>query len=215
MKIALRGKKEIIQEWSNIVSSGQVIKEFKSIDSSLNLNDFDVVFDLDFENHPQDAAHYLNLNCKVFLSSVCVNLYEYFPKEEVYGINALPTMIGRKLLEICGTKGESEEVTDLVKKLGWEAPEWVDCRAGLVTPRIICMIINEAYYTVQEGTANREDIDKGMKLGTAYPKGPFEWSKEIGITNVYKVLEAMYKDTQEERYKICPLLKKEYLQERS
>ena len=65
--------------------------------------------------------------------------------------------------------------------------------------------------TVQEGTATREDIDIGMKLGTNYPKGPFEWLNEIGIENVYKVLEAIYQDTKEERYKICPLLKEEYL----
>jgi 3-hydroxybutyryl-CoA dehydrogenase len=74
------------------------------------------------------------------------------------------------------------------------------------------MIINEAFFTVQEGTASREDIDTGMKLGTAYPKGPFEWMNEVGIENVYLALEAIYNDTKDGRYKICPLLKKEYLQ---
>ena len=74
------------------------------------------------------------------------------------------------------------------------------------------MIINEAYFTVQEGTATREDIDLGMRLGTAYPKGPFAWSQEIGLDHVYETLEAMYEDTKDERYKICPMLKTEYLQ---
>jgi 3-hydroxybutyryl-CoA dehydrogenase len=50
-----------------------------------------------------------------------------------------------------------------------------------------------------------------MKLGTNYPLGPFEWAKKIGIENVYLVLDSVYKDTKDERYKICPLLKKEYL----
>jgi 3-hydroxybutyryl-CoA dehydrogenase len=84
-------------------------------------------------------------------------------------------------------------------------------RVGLVTPRVICMIINEAFYTVQEGTASKKDIDIAMKLGTNYPLGPFEWAKKIGIENVYLVLDSVYKDTKDERYKICPLLKKEYL----
>ena len=212
MKIAIRGKKELIEEWQMIVSSEHDILEFEDIDSSLKLDGFDVVFDLDFENHLEDASHFEKTNATVFLSSVCVNLFTYFPDGEVYGINALPTMIGRNLLEVCGTKGESDKVTASIKSLGWDDAEWVDCRVGLVTPRIICMIINEAYYTVQEGTANREDIDKGMKLGTAYPKGPFEWSKEIGVGNVYRVLDSVWEDTREERYKICPLLKKEYLQ---
>lgn len=73
------------------------------------------------------------------------------------------------------------------------------------------MIINEAYFTVQEGTASKTDIDLGMKLGTAYPKGPFEWCEEIGIANVYETLAALYEDTGDERYKICPMLKTEYL----
>jgi len=212
MRIALRGKKRQIEEWSKIVSSRHDILEFEGIDSSLDLNVFDLVFDLDFENHTQDAMYYLNTTATVFLSSVCVNLYSYFPDAEIYGINALPTMLGRNLLEVCGTKGKKRDITEIIKSLGWEDAEWVDCRVGLVTPRIICMIINEAYYTVQEGTANREDIDKGMKLGTAYPKGPFEWCGELGVVNVYRVLESIWEDTREERYKVCPLLKKEYLQ---
>lgn len=87
----------------------------------------------------------------------------------------------------------------------------VDDRVGMVTPRVISMIINEAYYVVQEGTASREDIDLAMKSGTNYPYGPFEWIRRIGIKHIYEVLEAVYEDTKDERYKICPLLKKEYL----
>ena len=89
--------------------------------------------------------------------------------------------------------------------------EIVDDRVGMVTPRVIALIINEAFYTVQEGTATKKDIDLGMKLGTNYPNGPFEWCKKIGIQNIYELLEAMYEDTKDERYKISPALKKEYL----
>jgi len=52
----------------------------------------------------------------------------------------------------------------------------VDDRIGLVTPRVVCMIINEAYSTILEGTATWEDVDLGMKLGSNYPFGPLEWS---------------------------------------
>ena len=91
----------------------------------------------------------------------------------------------------------------------------VDDKVGLVTPRVIAMIINEAYYTNEEGTAERDDIDLAMKLGTNYPIGPFEWCKRIGVANVYEILLAIYEDTNDERYKICPALKKEYLEELS
>jgi 3-hydroxybutyryl-CoA dehydrogenase len=88
----------------------------------------------------------------------------------------------------------------------------VEDRVGLVTPRVICMIINEAYYTTMEGTATREDIDMAMKLGTNYPYGPFEWCKRIGIKHVYELLEALYEDTKDERYKIRKRFRKENLQ---
>ena len=60
-------------------------------------------------------------------------------------------------------------------------------------------------------TASEEDIDLAMKLGTNYPYGPFEWARKIGIKHIYEILEALYEDTKDERYKISPLLKKEFL----
>ena len=87
----------------------------------------------------------------------------------------------------------------------------VEDRVGMVKPRVIFMIINEACYTLQEGTASIEDIDTSMKLGTNYPYGPFEWCDKIGITAVFETLAALYEDTKDERYKICPLLKTKYL----
>lgn len=211
MKIAVRGNLKRLEEWRSIISSDHSITEFEDINSSIDLSTFDAIFDLNFEDHLEDASNYNEVTTPLFLSSVTVNLYEFFPKKTVYGINALPTMIGRNTLEICSTSENSDAITDICKSIGWENVEWVDCRVGMVTPRIISMIINEAYYTVQEGTANRDDIDKGMKLGTAYPKGPFQWCSEMGLSNVYSVLDAMWNDTREERYKICPLLKSEYL----
>jgi len=83
----------------------------------------------------------------------------------------------------------------------------------MITPRVVCMIINEAFYTVQEGTATEGDIDQAMKLGTNYPHGPFEWCDKIGLNDVYETLEALYQDTHDERYKICSLLKQRYLRQ--
>ena len=86
----------------------------------------------------------------------------------------------------------------------------VEDRVGMVSARVICMIINEAYNTFGEGTASKEDINLAMKLGTNYPLGPFEWCTEIGVRNVYELLEAIFRDTNDERYRIAPELVKEY-----
>lgn len=132
-------------------------------------------------------------------------------KGKIFGFNGLPTFLLLPVIEISVCKKEDEE--DLKKLAAEIAFDYlvVDDRVGLVTPRIVCMIINEAYYTVQEGTASKTDIDLAMKLGTNYPFGPFAWCEQIGLHNVYELLEAVYEDTRDERYKICPLLKKEYL----
>jgi 3-hydroxybutyryl-CoA dehydrogenase len=68
------------------------------------------------------------------------------------------------------------------------------------------MIINEAYLTLEEGIASREDIDLAMKLGTNYPYGPFEWADRIGLGNVVRVLRGAQKETGDERYEVCRLL---------
>jgi 3-hydroxybutyryl-CoA dehydrogenase len=79
----------------------------------------------------------------------------------------------------------------------------------MITPRILFMIINEAFYTLQEGTASKEDIDIAMKLGTNYPFGPFEWCDKIGVEEVVSLLDRMYEDTHDERYKVCALMRTE------
>ncbi|MEM9298321.1 MAG: 3-hydroxyacyl-CoA dehydrogenase family protein [Bacteroidota bacterium] len=104
----------------------------------------------------------------------------------------------------------SDSLAGAMDVLGVDYLEVAD-RVGMVTPRVIAMIINEAFYTLQEGTATKEDIDLGMKLGTNYPYGPFEWMEKIGVQNVYELLESLFEDTKDQRYKISPLLKRDYL----
>ena len=181
------------------------------------IEDVDVVFDFIIDESPEQFEIYTNYKGVFFLNTVKISLAElsYSVNHEmvctVFGFNGLPTMFNKSLLEVSLLKSEDQKVIDQTcLNLNTEYT-LVDDRVGLVTPRVVCMIINEAYYTVQEKTASREDIDMAMKLGTNYPFGPFEWCERIGIKNVYETLEAVYEDTKDERYKICPMLKKEYL----
>jgi 3-hydroxybutyryl-CoA dehydrogenase len=129
----------------------------------------------------------------------------------VAGMNTLPWFIENPRWEISfgrnADKGPFEKWAQEMKTDFLEVRD----RVGMITPRVVCMIINEACYTLMEGTATQEDIDKGMKLGTNYPWGPFEWCDRIGIKDVYETLEAVWDDTHDPRYKICPLLKTKYL----
>ncbi|WP_296619711.1 3-hydroxyacyl-CoA dehydrogenase family protein [Marivirga sp.] len=177
----------------------------------------DVVFDFFIAEEPEALTFYeqrpdLTIFTNMAMSSFGnLKIYQHNTQNTVFGFNGLPTFINRSVLE-CSLQDENdkEKLNLLCGKLATDF-EIVEDRVGMITPRIICMIINEAYYTVQEGTAERKDIDLGMKLGTNYPFGPFEWCEMIGLEKVYELLEAIYDDTKEERYKICPKLRKEYL----
>lgn len=70
--------------------------------------------------------------------------------------------------------------------------------AGLIAPRILCTLINEAAYTIAGGVAMAADIDTAMKLGTNYPLGPAEWAQKIGFAEVKSVLDSMA--VENERY---------------
>lgn len=180
----------------------------------------DLVFDFILDEEPFQVEIYLNKpNINVFINTSkislaeLVNLAGHQIKGHLFGFSGMPTFLNRSTFEVSVLKPTDVPiVSQLIQRLGTEFLI-VDDRVGLVTPRIICMIINEAYYTVQEGTATRDDIDMAMKLGTNYPYGPFEWCRRITVKHVYELLESVYEDTHDERYKICPLLKKEYLKE--
>src|SRR5215210_7315794 len=60
-----------------------------------------------------------------------------------------------------------------------------------VALRVISCIVNEAFLTLQEGVATAEDIDRAMKLGANYPKGPFEWAEEIGAGRILDTLDSL------------------------
>ncbi len=220
MKILARGSKNRIKELKEKLEG--VSCEITEIDDSdvlsANLHDYHIIFDLKFDEKKDQIKYYAGLkNTVVFVCAVKQQLaqaiFEFGRPIEciLVGINSLPTFINRSLAELSFSYASNEtSVQTVMEKLKWEY-KVVEDRVGMITPRIIFMIINEACYTLQEGTASISDIDTSMKLGTNYPFGPFEWANKIGIKHVYETLEAIYQDTHEARYKICPLLKTKYL----
>ena len=81
---------------------------------------------------------------------------------------------------------------------------------GLVSAKIIAMIINEAYFALGDDVSSKTAIDIAMKLGTNYPYGPFEWSEKIGIHNIYLLLKKL--SLMDTRYQPAPILLTEAIQ---
>jgi 3-hydroxybutyryl-CoA dehydrogenase len=75
-----------------------------------------------------------------------------------------------------------------------------------VLPRIVCQVINECAFALGEGTGSAADIDAGMVLGLSHPRGPLEWADEIGLDHVLAVLDGLWSEYREERYRPAPAL---------
>ncbi|MFT6969853.1 MAG: 3-hydroxybutyryl-CoA dehydrogenase [Roseivirga sp.] len=217
MKILVIGSEQNINEFKLKFNNLTDCEFQQDYNFETDLTKIDLVFDFFIADSPEQFEifnQYEGLN--LFVNAPKISLTELaFYQEDVicnlFGFNGLPTFLDRSILEVSILNEENTLLLQgICKELGTDF-EIIEDRVGMVSPRVIFMIINEAFFTLQEGTANRADIDTGMKLGTNYPLGPFEWSERIGIQNIYETLEALYEDTKEERYKICPLLKKEYL----
>jgi 3-hydroxybutyryl-CoA dehydrogenase len=219
MKILLIGDPNRVNEMRTRLSLGKDLEiEISDGDSDEDFDFYDVIMDLNFDDDPSNMEIYAGLkDTPIFANAVKLQLSEavYTVEEKIrcqlFGINALPSFISQNKWEVSlYRKFQMEELNKLMKQFGVDFLA-VEDRVGMVKSRIIFMIINEACFTLQEGTASIEDIDQAMKLGTNYPFGPFEWCDKIGITAVFETLAALYEDTKDERYKICPLLKTKYL----
>ncbi len=166
----------------------------------------DVFFDLEFVNDITRVNELKQfLPQLVFVNSVENSLNEI--NAPFIRINAWPTFMQSNILEAsCADpklKIEAEKVFQYLKK----EVEWIADVPGFVTPRIICMIINEAYFTLQAGVSSKHEIDIAMKLGTNYPYGPFEWAEKIGLKKILALLEKL--SVHQQRYKPCDLLLQE------
>jgi 3-hydroxybutyryl-CoA dehydrogenase len=150
----------------------------------------------------------------VFSSSLCIPAYEHAPMSKyphrIIGIGLYNTFSNAKLLEIALSKITDkiilENAESFLKEINVNYAKVPD-RAGLVFPRILSMIINEAVQVYSEDVASRDDIDTAMRLGTNYPFGPLEWADKLGIDLVYNILAALQNEYGEDRYRPHPALK--------
>lgn len=201
MVVAVRANAEQKEEFlAKKIPPGIELKWLQKTDV-FNPADADVYFDLLFG----DVLHDPIETIPVFVNAVVLTTEE-LPRNYVR-INAWPGFLQREVIEFAtGNRDAEKHAVTVFKQFEWKHKKAPD-ETGMITARVICMIINEAYFALGEGVSSKEEIDTAMKLGTNYPFGPFEWVEKIRLGNVYRLLKRL--SEKDIAYEIAPEFQKQ------
>jgi 3-hydroxybutyryl-CoA dehydrogenase len=121
--------------------------------------------------------------------------------------NPVPMMALLELIRGLQTSDDTHaKAVDFAKRVGKVAITAKNS-PGFAVNRILCPMINEAIFALQEGIASAEDIDAGMKLGCNHPIGPLALADMIGLDTMLSVMEVFYDGFNDPKYRAAPLLK--------
>lgn len=228
-ELATRGKVNVAANFGRAVKKGKKTQEEAdsllanlTITSSLtDMADVDVILEAIYENMEKKKEIYgaLDKICKAetwFASntsglSITDMASATRRQGQVVGMhffNPVPVM---KLVEVIRGAATTDEIfqaaMDLCVKLGKE-PIAVQEAPLFVVNRILVPMLNEAIFVLQEGIASKEDIDKGMMLGTNQPIGPLALCDMVGLDVMLMVLDNLHEEMRDSKYRACTLLRK-------
>jgi 3-hydroxybutyryl-CoA dehydrogenase len=127
------------------------------------------------------------------------------------GFHLVPPLESAKLMEVTSTDQTdplaAHRLSELGAALGLEVEPVADA-PGLVLGRIVAQLINEAAFLIGSGNGSPEDVDAGLQLGVNHPRGPVAWSRLLTLRHVVGLLDGLYRERGEPRYRVAPLLRR-------
>jgi len=188
------------EQWHELTNSRDAV-EWQRVDDAAAFGEYpnaDAFFSLQ-----QDGVlgEFASLQKPVFINSVTETLAELDAPANVYRINGWATFLNRLVWEIAGVITPDAEA--VLTSLNIKANAVKD-EPGFIAARVIAMIVNEAYFAIEDQVSSKAEIDTAMKLGTNYPHGPFEWADLLGSGNILALLQKL--NSTDSRYKPSALL---------
>ena len=121
--------------------------------------------------------------------------------------NPVPVMALLELIRGLQTSDDTHAKAEAFAKRVGKVPITARNSPGFAVNRILCPMINEAVFALQEGIATAEEIDAGMKLGCNHPIGPLALADLIGLDTMLSVMEVFYTGFNDPKYRPAPLLR--------
>ena len=221
------GKDKIAKGYAKLVEKGKMTQETADaivgrITAGLKEDlcaDCDLIVEAVFENMEVKKTTFAELD--KFVKPECVfasNTSSLSITEIGNGLNR--PMIGMhffnpadrmKLVEVIAGVNTPQETVDTIVKISEEigkTPVQVNEAAGFVVNRILIPMINEAAFIKMEGVSDIAGIDSAMKLGANHPMGPLELGDFVGLDICLAIMDVLYNETGDSKYRACPLIRK-------
>ena len=221
------GKDKIVKGYAKLVEKGKLTQE--QVDKITNAitpglkedicADCDLIVEAAFEDMTVKQTTFKELDaiCKadcIFASntsSLSITEIGKGVDRPVVGMHFFNPADRMKLVEVIAGVNTPADIVEKIKKISEEigkTPVQVNEAAGFVVNRILIPMINEAAFIKMEGVSDIEGIDNAMKLGANHPMGPLELGDYIGLDICLAIMDVLYNETKDSKYRACPLLRK-------